>query len=407
MNRYVVASLLVGILVANPAIAQEPATEYEAIRRDIAALSERLQKLEQENAALKQQNEELVKAMQGQTPVPAPAVAQASSPTEPKPAPAPWYENVKVSGYGFGDAYGLIDHHDAKVENQTGFWIRRAYLTVDSKVSDTWSARLRFEVNSPGDFTTSGPLDPYVKDAYLAWKDGGRELYLGISPTPSFDFIEGFWGYRHIEKTPLDLYRMAGSRDFGVAYKGTAHDGKVFYHAMLGNGSGVNSETNEGKKGMFSLGFNLTDALTAQLYADYEDRPNSGNRTTYQGFLAWNGERSHYGLLYAWQNREVQGGPDKPVSVASIFGAWDLTEKSTLVARYDRSFEGYSDASKIPYLVIADNTEFDFALLAWNYQLHKQISFGPNLEYVMYHETNGFPAPENDLMIRGTLYYQF
>jgi cell division protein FtsB len=65
MNRYVVASLLFGMLLANPAVSQEGDTEYEAIRRDIAALSERLQKLEQENAALKQQNEELAKPCKG------------------------------------------------------------------------------------------------------------------------------------------------------------------------------------------------------------------------------------------------------------------------------------------------------------------------------------------------------
>ncbi|MGH8035724.1 MAG: hypothetical protein ACREO9_10900, partial [Lysobacterales bacterium] len=231
--------------------------------------------------------------------------------------------------------------------------------------------------------------------------------YLGMSPAPTFDFVEAFWGYRHIEKTPLDLYRISNSRDFGVAYKGTADEGKLFYHVMLGNGTGTGSETNEGKKAMLSVGYNFSPTFTAQFYADYEDRPDHTNRNTYQGFLGLKTERARYGLLYAWQNREQQGAPDAPVSLASIFGAWDVSEKSSLVARYDHNFDGYPDASQIPYLVFANNTEFDFAILGWNYQFNQQISFGPNLEYTAYRETDGIPAPDNDLMIRGTLYYQF
>lgn len=418
MNKQLVLALLTGALLSNLAFAQDQNSGYDEIRKDIAALAARLQKLEEENAALKQQNERLESALAAQTPPPAStstppvspvaAVTSTSSPAAAPPAaPKQWYEKIKVSGYVFGDAYGLIDHHNPAVEDQTGFWIRRGYLTFDSAITDTWSSRLRFEVNSPGNFTTNGLLDPYVKDAYLAWKDEVRELYFGMSPSPTWDFIESFWGYRQIEKTPLDLYRMGNSRDIGIAYKDTAAGGKVFYHAMVGNGAGTGSETNEGKKAMFSIGYNLTPSFTAQFYADYEDRPNHTNRNTWQGFLGLRTEQARYGLLYAWQNREQQGAPDAPVSVASIFGAWNLTEKSSFMARYDHSFEGYPDANQIPYLVFANNTKFDFAILSWSYQYNTQISFGPNLEYTMYHETDGVAAPDNDLMIRGTLFYQF
>ena len=407
MSRYVFAGLLIGALLSNPAFSQEHSAEYDEIRSDIAALSARLQKLEEENAALKQQNAELVQTIEMQTPPAAPATAQSAPAAEVKPAVLPWYENIMIGGLVFGDAYALVDNHSPGVDDQTGFWIRRAYLTFDSKITDAWSSRFRFEVNSPGNFTTNGPLDPYVKDAYLARTANGSTLYLGMSPSPTFDFVETFWSYRHIEKTPVDLYRMGSSRDIGVAYKGSADEGRIFYHAMLGNGAGTGSETNDGKKAMLSVGYNLTPSLTAQFYADYEDRPNHTNRNTYQGFLGWKAEQSRYGLSYTWQNREQQDAPEAPVSVASIFGAWNLTDKSTLVARYDYNFDGYPDANQVPYLVFPNNTEFNFAILGWNYQFNPQISFGPNLEYTMYRETDGVPAPDNDLMFRATLFYQF
>jgi len=264
------------------------AVPQDDLRQELARLAQRVDRLEAENEALKARNDRLELAVaELQLPTrQAPPTLAAATPAaplpEPKPAPKSWYESVKVSGYLFGDAYAVLENHDPDVQDQYGFWVRRAYLTVDSKLDEEWSARLRFEVNSPGDFETNSKLEPFVKDAYLAWKRDGRELYLGLSPSPTFDYIEGFWGLRHIEKTPLDLYRMASSRDLGIAYKGRAREGAVFYHAMLGNGAGDGAETNKGKKIMGSLGLAPTDSFVTQFYADYEDRPGETDRSTLQ-----------------------------------------------------------------------------------------------------------------------------
>ena len=201
----------------------------------------------------------------------------------------PWYEKVEISGLLFGDAYAVVDHHDPDIDGQWGFWLRRGYLTVDFALAKAWSARFRLEVNSPGDFESSAKMTPFVKDAWVAWKDKGHELYLGISPSPTFERVEGFWGYRAVEKTPLDLYRIGSSRDFGVAYKGKMADGKLVTHAMLGNGAGEGGETNEGKKGMLSVAFLPTKQLVVELYADAEDRPDSTDRTTFHGFAGFKG----------------------------------------------------------------------------------------------------------------------
>lgn len=406
MRNLIPCAVLISLLAPVPAMAQS-ASPYDELRKDIGALAERLERLEAENAELKARNEKLEGMVAAQAPAVAPAPTAAPTPADAKPAAKSWSESYKISGYAIGDAYAVLGHHDPAVEDQTGFWLRRAYLTFDTKIADNWSSRLRLEMNSPGDFKTSSKMNPFVKDAYLAWKRDGRELYMGISPSPTWEFVEGFWGYRSIEKTPLDLYRMGSSRDFGVAYKAKAMDGKIFYHAMFGNGAGEGSETNEGKKGMFSLGFRPTDALVAELYADYEDRTGNTDRTTLHGFLGWKGDTSRYGLEYGWQDRETETGPSEDVSVASLFGVWGITEKSTLVARWDHAFDGFDDSSKIPYIPIANDTEFDLAILGWDYKLHKQISLIPNLEYVMYRDTDGLPAPDDDLYARMTLYYQF
>jgi len=337
-------------------------------------------------------------------PSPAPPPAQAEEKT---PAEKPWYEKVKISGYVFGDAYAVVAHHDPEIEGANGFWLRRAYLTFDFAIAETWSARFRLEADSPGDFETGARLEPFVKDAYLAWKDKGHELYLGIASSPTFELAENFWGYRHLEKTPIDLYRMGRSRDFGVAYKGKAAEGKLTFHVMLGNGDGEGSETNEGKKVMFSLAFAPAQQVVLEIYADTEDRPESADRTTYHAFAGFKSAKSRYGVEYALQDRQVADAPDQSLAVGSVFGVWDCAAKLSLIARFDRAFDGNPEAAEIPYLVLANNTRFDFALLGLDYKVHPKISLIPNLEYVVYRETDGLPPPDDDLIARLTLFFQF
>jgi regulator of replication initiation timing len=416
MIRCWIAAAVFAVVLAMPNRAEAQATANNEVLREVTALAERMERLEAENAALKERNDRLERRV---AELESPQVATAHAPTiappqpvpEPAPAPAPsvepWQERFKVSGYVFGDAYAVLAHHEPEVEDQNGFWIRRGYLTFDARVADEWTARLRLEFNSPGDFETDSKLDPFVKDAYLAWKRGGQELNLGLASSPTFEFVEGFWGHRPVEKTPIDLYRMGSSRDMGVAYKGAADDGKVFYHAMLGNGSGDRAETNEGKKVMAGLGFRPTDGLVAQVYADYEDRPGETDRSTLQAFAGWTGSRSRYGLQYAIQDREVEEAPDEDVAVASAFGVWQLTDRGSLVLRYDRSFDGYSDADQIPYLRIAADTPFDLAILAWEQKLEHRISLIPNIEYVTYRDNGDATTPDDDLYGRVTLYFDF
>jgi hypothetical protein len=341
------------------------------------------------------------------TPSAAPAPASTAVPAQSKAAEKPWYEKVDVGGLLFGDAWAVAAHHDPEIDGLSGFWLRRGYLTFDVDVATKWSARFRLEVNSPGDFESSARMTPFVKDAWVAWEDGAHELVFGISPSPTFERVEGFWGYRAVEKTPLDLYRLGSSRDFGVAWKGRAADGRLSWHAMLGNGAGEGGETNEGKKAMLSLSLQPTKAIVVELYGDTEDRPDSSDRTTFHAFVGLRGARSRYGVEYATQERQAAGGPDRTVSVASVFGAWDLGEKLGLLARADRSFDGIPDAGDIPYLGLAEDTEFDFFLVGLEYRLHRAVSVVPNMEYVTYRETDGLPAPDDDLIARLTLSVTF
>jgi hypothetical protein len=77
------------------------------------------------------------------------------------------------------------------------------------------------------------------------------------------------------------------------------------------------------------------------------------------------------------------------------------------VARWDHAFDGFPDAGKIPYIPLANDTGFDLAILGLDYALHERVNLIPNVEYVVYRDTDGSPAPDDDLLARMTLYYQF
>ena len=86
-----------------------------------------------------------------------------------------------LSGYMISDYYAVFQNHDAKADKQHGFWFRRIYLSYDRKLDEKFAVRLRFEMNSPGDFTTNTTLNPFVKDAYLEWKASSQHrLLVGI-----------------------------------------------------------------------------------------------------------------------------------------------------------------------------------------------------------------------------------
>jgi len=308
---------------------------------------------------------------------------------------------VTISGYLFGDYYYVSSNHDPALEGKNGFWVRRAYITFDRALSDELSARLRFEMNSPGDFKTNATLEPFVKDAYIKWKQSAKmDLLIGISPTPTWELIEKVWGYRSVEKTPVDLQRMGSSRDFGIALTGAFDDAKKYrYHVIAGNGSGTGSETNDGKKIAFAVSTSPVKAVTVELYADRDDRPGDTDRTLLQVFAALQREHYRAGLQYSHQQRD---GEDISLDVASAFVVYDLRENISLLGRVDRMFDPNPEGDKIPYLPFDTTSKSTLFLAGVDWKVHKSFSVIPNVEVVTYDDGAG-----NDVVPRVTFFYTF
>ena len=318
-------------------------------------------------------------------------------------------ENTKVSGYMFGDYYYVMNNHKEDMEGENGFWFRRIYLTFDRKVNENFKVRLRLEANSKGDFESNETLDSYVKDAYLQYTGNNHSIIFGISPTPTFSVIEKVWGYRFVEKTPLDLQKFAPSKDFGVAVKGALDsEKKLNYHLMFSNGAGYKSEAGKGKKLMAAFSVKISSGWLMEAYADIEDRRQGQKRTTLQGFAGYQSEKLRFGFQATNQTRRV--GPntdDVNMAIISVFGTGKLSDKTWAFLRFDRNTKTNPDGEKISYIPFSDIANSSLIIGGLDISPTKDIHIVPNVEMVIYKENINNVKPDSDIIPRITVYYRF
>lgn len=318
-------------------------------------------------------------------------------------APAPAF---RITGYMFGDFYWVARSHDQALEGRNGFWFRRIYFTYDHALGGSFSTRFRLELNSAGDFKSNTKLTPFVKDAYLRWTRGAHSVVLGISPTPTWEYIESFWGYRSVEKTPLDLQRFDGSRDFGVALLGgLGPGGKVRYHVMVANGSDTGSETDKNKAVRGSLGYRGSTGFVVEGYAAWQDAPGRADRATLQLFAGRQRPSWRAGLQVAQQTRRSPtGGPTERLEILSGLAAAKLSEKAWVLGRVDRMFDANPEGAAIPYLPFDLRAASLLAIVGLDFLPDRSVHLIPNLEVVRYDRTRGV-RPATDVMPRLTFYY--
>ena len=238
-----------------------------------------------------------------------------------------------IRGYMIPEYYFVLSHHEGEdgIEGQHGLWFRRIYFGYNTKLSDKFSARVRFEMNSTA--FGEGTLDPYIKNAHLKYSlGGGASLIGGIIEPPSFDLVEKFWDHRYLEKTPADLFKFASSRDTGLALGGKTKSGFV-YTLMYGNYSSNKGEDNKGKGFYGRLGYE-----TKQFYVEANGHFSSDGSNDYtflSGFAGFKGDWGNVGANYIYLNKSPEEGDSKDMSCISAFSTIKLGDKTNAVLRYD------------------------------------------------------------------------
>lgn len=322
-------------------------------------------------------------------------------------------EKGSISGLLYSDFYWIVNNHNEELEGENGFWARRVYFTYDNNISQHVSVRFRLEMNSPGDFTSSSRLEPYVKDLFAKWAiNDNHSLNAGISPTPTWVLVERIWGYRSVEKSPVDLYRLGSSRDFGVALQGRlGESGRLRYHAMVGNGSGTGAETNRWKKYMLSMAWWFNNNLVFEAYGDYNRTNETNTRATTHIIAGYLTDRINLGAMYAAQLRteEISGAENitQTIDVASIFANISLNQKWTAILRADQMFVPNPQGPAIDYIPFSDQAESTLLIFGLGYQPIPNLHVIPNIETVFYGESPDGTTPGSDFIFRTTLFFTF
>lgn len=312
-------------------------------------------------------------------------------------------------GYMIGEYYSVLKHHDDDIEGRHGFWFRRIYFTYDNKLSDNLKMRLRFELNSPGEFLESRLLTPYVKDAWLNYNLGGagHELIAGIQPSPTYSNIMDIWGYRALEKPPCDLHRFASTRDLGVALKGNLNSGKtITYHVMYGNGSANKAEVNRGKIIYTQLGFKPAKGVFLEFYADYETGIADQRNYMLQGFASYSGNWGRVGIQYSALHLKSYAEQDT-LDLFSIFSVLKVSEKMEFVLRYDKMFDANPQADKIVYMRFSPAAPANLMIGALSWQAANKVWIIPNIKYVFYGNPDEGEKPGDSVYLNMTLWFKF
>ncbi len=338
-----------------------------------------------------------------------PAIAQ----TNPPPSPSEKTEEAppfRISGLVYADYYYVAENHRDELEGQNGFWIRRLYFTYDHTLTQSLSLRVRLEVNSKGDFQSTGVNTPYLKDAWLKWAFGAHALTFGLAPTPNIDFIDAFQGYRSLEKSPLDLYRWDSSRDFGLLQQGGfGKEKRTRYSFQFGNGSGTGSETDASKAVRGEIVHRFAGGLVLEAYADWQDRPGGRDVSTLEAVAGWQEKGWRASLQYGRQERRAAGpgGEDLSLDFLSAFAAVQVSPRVTLLGRVDRNFDPIPGGEAIDYLPFSDQAKSVFGLVAVDVTLAKTVHLIPNVEVTTYDDASDGTKPGTDVVPRVTLFFSW
>lgn len=265
---------------------------------------------------------------------------------------ASWVNETKISGRMYFNFSNISQKNNGVVvpgtDNTTNFDLKRFYLGVDHKFDSVFSANLTTDVT----WSSGVGASLYIKKAYLQAKlDDALVLKLGATDTPWIPFVEGLYGYRHIENTVSDRTKYGTSSDWGIHASGKFADGKIEYAAAVLNGGGYRNPPGVGGTNRTRsldlegrVNVNIADFVvgvggyTGKLGKDKTPGVDVNRATRFNAVAAYKGKMFTAGLEYFAAKNWTQSNPllaDVKAEGFSAFGSVKFMEKWSAFGRYD------------------------------------------------------------------------
>ncbi|MGB9824183.1 MAG: hypothetical protein ACPLN0_07045 [Candidatus Hydrothermia bacterium] len=283
---------------------------------------------------------------------------------------------IKTSGAFFGDLYYIANSNVDTLKNRYGFLMRRVNLNFDKMQDENVNIRVRLEMEGPNvDRTPEVKLTPYLKDAFISLKTFETNFTFGIQPTLVFENVEKIWGFRFVEKTVLDFQRVIPSRDFGISVSRKISMANLSLLAAKGGKSNYTVYS--------AIVFDLTKNLLFEVTGRYEKENDTTTSILIHPFLGYKSENLRAGLEFTYLKKNGEAS-----KFLSLFASKEVTRRAEVFVRFDRAFEANSQASKITYMVLSNNSPMNLIFTGLSYKIAKKTTISPNFAYAMYDDDN-------------------
>ena len=189
-----------------------------------------------------------------------------------------------------------------------------------------------------------------------------------------------FWGYRYVDVTYQERYRLGMPADFGAQLDFTYKDKFLNQFAVV-NGEGPFRHQDKQGKFLFSnnMQYYPTKNITLKLYVDYGASPDTGidfdDKSVISGFAGYKTEKYRIGAEYTYvtnyghsKGRDYYG--------YSIYGSLVVNKKFQLFARYDHLDMTQSTSNRF----------LDYYILGFQYEPVEKLTTSINYRYYSINE---------------------
>ena len=295
--------------------------------------------------------------------------------------------------YGFAQIFCDFRYgFNSDFKPQAAFEFNQGIIGYFHQLSDNLSGRIIYDVTRTTHIfeitdTAGNALDysyfegskytAFLKMAEIKW-DINQTFTFRIGQllnTQYLTFIDRFWGYRYIDVTFQEKYRLGMPADFGAQLDVKIKDKFVNQFSVV-NGEGPFRHQDLNGKFVYSNNIQVypTDKITLKLYADYAPTPDTGetktDRYTFAGFAGIKTDRYRIGAEFSYVNNY---GYVKDVMYygLSFFGSAVLNDKFQVLARFDH----------LTLDIPADFENTDYYLVGFQYEPVSQFTSAITFRY--------------------------
>lgn len=193
--------------------------------------------------------------------------------------------------------------------------------------------------------------------------------------TQYLTFQDRFWGYRYIDVTYQERYRMGMPADFGVQFD-FKYKNKILNQFSIVNGDGPFRYQDVNGKFLYSnnIQYYPTEKITLKFYIDYAPSPDTGmdkaGKSAMSGFVGYKTDKWRIGGEYSYiTNYAYVDGAD--YYGYSIYGSMVINPKFQVLARYDHL------DMKLP----AENQYLDYYILGFQWEPVRMFTTSLNFRY--------------------------